>query len=775
MWMPRVYGCALVAAIYLAAFLPTAPASAAEAPQPTCSEGPVVADGTVYGTPCDDRIVAPAGVAAVEGGGGDDTIVAAPIAAAVDCSAGCFLDIGSQTFEGGPGNDLVFGERGNDHLFGGEGDDHLFGGIGDDLLRGGPGDDRLAGGFGFDAIDGEADDDYVRGDATIDEIVDRGGGTDTLSYSTAVTPGFFNGHTFDPTASQGLPPLGGARGVYIDLTGTEGDNGVAPMGGGVDEVEGGDFEVVIGSAFSDYIVGSGDNEIFYGGGGGDVILAASGDDSLRGGADGDHLDGGEGSDAIDGGPGSDRCVSASSAGSCERGASENGVVLRDPGTVGAGLMAPEDSRAQAYLVGSDEDDVVTVTYAPGANVTFHLESGSDAPFGSDPSASAGCNPPAGATLECPLTKPLDSVLIAGLDGDDVLKAGGFPGSVSLVIAGGEGSDSLTGGEQSEDVLADGPDDDGPGNDTLSALGGDDALLNNGGQDDAFGDAGNDLFLSNSICDDDLIDGGSERDNGSWTKFDSAVSVWLGSGGAGEPGSGGAPECASGSPGSLVAIEDLEGTVFGDVFRGDGGENQLLGWAGADTYSSGAGADRILANSGDSDPTVACGEGKDTALIDRPPHVDGVAADCEVVREADVNNFRVETELEVPVTPETGTAGAPRAEPKPPVVRRQRSCLASTRRGPLRCTVRPRHLRLGALGRLDRIGWKRWGSRLAIGFGRLTIAPGRRIARSRAPARIRVGSPRSCDSSRWYTRITVGYGRDYRKAIVRGAISKTPCG
>jgi hypothetical protein len=75
--------------------IPAAHASTAGNPVPGCAEGPRRAAGTIYGTPCDDRIVAPPGVAAVDGGGGDDTIVPAPIAGAVDCSAGCFLDIGS--------------------------------------------------------------------------------------------------------------------------------------------------------------------------------------------------------------------------------------------------------------------------------------------------------------------------------------------------------------------------------------------------------------------------------------------------------------------------------------------------------------------------------------------------------------------------------------------------------------------------------------------------------------------------------------------------------
>src|SRR5262249_29674529 len=159
-------------------------------------------------------------------------------------------------------------------LFGGEGDDQLFGGIGDDLLRGGPGNDRLSGGFGLDSIDGEAGDDYVRGDSTVDSIVDRGGGVDTLSYSTGITPGFF-AHPFDP-------PPGDERGVYLNLSEDpregNGDNGVATLGGGIDEVEGGDFEVVIGTAFSDYIVGTGGAETIYGGGGGDVILGGGGND-----------------------------------------------------------------------------------------------------------------------------------------------------------------------------------------------------------------------------------------------------------------------------------------------------------------------------------------------------------------------------------------------------------------------------------------------------------------------------------------------------------------
>jgi Ca2+-binding RTX toxin-like protein len=774
---------AIGAVLALAALFPGG-SVAEQSAAPGCPEALTLVGSTIKGTACDDLIVAPARVAVVQGGGGDDTIVPAPILAATSCPSGCHLDIGSQTFEGGPGDDVVYGERGNDRLFGGAGDDQLFGGIGDDLLEGGLGNDRLVGGFGFDSIDGQGDDDYVRGDATIDTLVDRGGGTDTLSYSTGITPGFFDNHAPDFSAVPGLPPAGGERGVYVDLTGTTGDNGVAPFGGGIDTVEVGGFEVVIGTAFSDYIVGGGAGETIYGGGGGDVIRGAGGNDTLYGGADGDDLDGGTDANSLDGGAGSDHCASPSGGTSCESGVNTGGVVLRDQSKISAGLLAPADPRySQVYLTGSSLTDKVTVTYTAGppVSVSFNLGSGSAA-FDASASAAGGCSPPAGTQLTCPLSKPLDSIMLAGLGGGDTLNASGLPDSVSVVLAGGEGNDSLTGGELSEDVLADGPDDGGPGNDILSAFGGDDALLNNEGFDQLLGGTGNDLFLSDSICDGDVLDGGAERDNASWTKFnESGVAANLSSGTAGAPGPGGSPTCPSGSLGSILSIEDLEGTTLGDFFTGNSEENQLLGWAGADTYSSGAGKDRILANSADVDPLIDCGADADVALIDRPPVVETAAPNCENVQEAAPNNFRVETELEVPVVripeslaPETPVTKPPGGRPPANKPRQLRSCLASSRSGPLRCAMRPRNLGLGALGRLDGIRWTHWGSRRTTGFGRLTILRGRRAPQSRIPARIKVGRPELCNSRRWYTRFTVNYGRGYGKTFLLQANSATPC-
>jgi Ca2+-binding RTX toxin-like protein len=604
---------AVVAILFAALALPAGTGAATES-GPTCAEGPTTVAGTIYGTPCSEVIVAPAGVEAVQGGGGDDTIVPAALATSTPCPDGCHLGVGSQTFEGGEGDDVVYGERGNDVLQGGPGNDQLFGGIGDDLLQGGPGNDRLAGGFGADSIDGEEGDDYVRGDSTIDRIFDSGGGTDTLSYSTGITPAFGGTVPF-----AGFPAPGGERGLRLQLAagGENAENGVAPNAGGVDEVEVGVFEVVVGTAFSDYIVGTGAAETIYGGGGADAIDGGGGGDTLVGGADGDSVD-----------PG--------------------GFDPRDQSKVSVGFMTPPGATpyAQLYLVGSNGNDAVAATYS-ATGVAFHLASGT---FDQSAADAGGCTV-GPVDADCPLFAPLDSLMVAGMAGADTLLAGGFPASVGLVEIGGEGGDSLSGGD-TEDILADGPDSAG---DVLDALGGDDAVTHNGGSDQLLGGNGNDLFLSNSVCDGERIGGGEGRDNASWARIKEGVQANLASGAAGRPGAGEAPECGAEPLDSLAEVEDLEGSGSPDVFYGDAGPNQLLGHPGADAYFAGAGEDSILANSGDADLVIDCGPDNDSATIDRPQYGDPPPVECESVFEADPNNFRTRTLLPPP----------PLAEPPPP--------------------------------------------------------------------------------------------------------------
>jgi len=613
-------------------------ASAAPTPAaPSCAEGPARVGDTIEGTPCADTIVAPAGVASVNGGGGNDTIVPGPIAAVSSCPEGCRLGVGSQTFEGGPGDDVVFGERGNDKLFGGGGDDKLFGGPGDDLLQGGPGNDLLIGGFGADTIDGEEGNDYARGDATVDHLRDSGPASDvdTLSYSTGVSPGFTKAVT-----NPGFPASAGeGRGVYLDLPKGLGDNGVAPNGGGVDEVAGADFERIVGSPFSDYIKGSKAGQAIYGGGGADVLIAGGSGTALNGGAEGDD------------------CVGGASDSACESTASNGPVAPRAANEVGVGSMTEgEGAYSELYLLGSDGGDELTVDSpggGPGEAVTVHLSGGSS--FEAPPVAS-GCALQDAVTAVCTLAGRLDSLLVAGLGGADDLRAEGLPATTSLMALGGEGDDELTAGNESDDILVD-----GPGNDTLHGGRGDDALVGNAGHDTLFGEGGNDLFLSNSICEGDAIEGGEGRDNASWAKFTEGVEANLASGQAGRPGATATPSCESGSLDALHGVEDLEGSNSPDVFYGDAGPNQLLGHEGADFYFAGAGEDLILANASDADAAIDCGADADIAIVDFAQFGDPPPVECETIVEAARDNFNLpppEVPPPVETTPEPQQARPP---------------------------------------------------------------------------------------------------------------------
>ena len=671
----------LAGSLLLLLCLPTVGwAATASVPAPSCAAGPARSGGEIVGTPCANRIVVPPSVDYVDAGAGDDTIVALPVTAATPACEGVCLGVRSPVYEGGPGNDLVFGERGNDTIRGNDGNDRLYGGIGDDLLQGGEGDDLLAGGFGADSLDGQNGSDYVRGDGTIDHIYDTGAsGTDTLSYATAVTPGF--SPSVDTGAANFHANENNERGVYLDLSASHpkfnGANGAAADGGGSDEVEVGAFEMVVGSPFSDYIVGGTGNEAIYGGGGADAIEGGAGEDHLFGGAGGDNLDGGAGIDTADGGPGSNRCQSISSQVDCPENATK-AVVARSASEVSLGLMAPAPALPEIYLVGSTNPEDMTASYASGV-LSLTLAGAS---FDSE-SNESGCSV-SGSTATCTVGN-LDSIEVAGLGGADTLIASGLSQQTGTILVGGEGGDELNGGDGSEDLLVDGR---GAVKDVLKAGGRDDALIHNGGADELFGGEGNDLFLSTSACDGETIDGEEGVDNASWARLeDDAVKneqrgVDARLGAPGKVGRFGNPGCSGGTPDNLFGIEDLEGSNGADALVGDTGPNQLLGHGGADEYFGGFGADILLANSEDSDPVIDCGPDVDSAVIDIPTegYADATPIECESVREGKPEDFRTVTELPPPPLVPPVTRVAP--DTRPPVTRitkRPAKLLTTTRR------------------------------------------------------------------------------------------------
>jgi Ca2+-binding RTX toxin-like protein len=645
-----------MAALLLTLALPATGWAAESSPAatPGCAAGPTTVGDTTYGTPCDDVIVAPARVEVVKGGGGNDTILGSVTTAASGSpETGLHLEVGSQTFEGGAGNDIVYGDRGNDTLRGNGGNDRLYGGIGDDVLEGGEGDDLLSGGFGADKIDGQAGNDYVRGDPTIDHIFDTGGGFDTLSFSTGVTPGFTADE--NPTGAVNFPDKNGERGIWLKL-GQGGNNaidGEPSLGGGNDEVQPGVFERIIGTPFSDYIAGSSAAEEIWGGGGADVIKGGGGADSLHGGADGDYLEGSSEA-ALNGEAGSDNCVGTPSVASCEGTAAA--VEPREIDKVSVGETTEGLGRTQLYLVGSTGADTVTATYG-GSSVGFSLAGASFDTSGQD---AGGCTV-AATTASCPVSGLLDSIVLAGMGGNDTIVASGFPDGVGVIGLGGPGADHLVGGA-GEDVLVDGADASG---DVLEAGHGDDALTHNGGPDFLDGSEGSDLFLSVSICDGETISGGAaranDRDNASWARLPGiGVDARIDQGRVGKIVAGDEPQCPGGSFDALSGIEDLEGSNQSDVLYGDEGANQLLGHKGEDTYYARGGNDNILANSGSRDRVIDCGPGLDQAIIDFASIGDPTPIECESVREGAAEEFK-----ELPLLSEPPPPPLPPPPPPPP--------------------------------------------------------------------------------------------------------------
>jgi Ca2+-binding RTX toxin-like protein len=649
----------------------------------------VSSDGdTVYGSACNDRIVvtspeveeviagegadvifANPNVEIVEAGAGDDVIygdlpepevaqalagsspraLGRPVLATVSlvekkCEAGksCYGGDGSQELIGSSGNDKIFGQRGNDALYGNSGNDELFGGVGDEgtgaggLISGGSGNDLLSGGLGADSLNGNQESDLIRADGTIDTMEDTGpSGTDTLSFATAVTPGFHGavGPSGFPSDSDGEE-----RGVNVHLDGTqcEGEfeacDNDARYGGGLDNVNVGGFENVIGSPFADVIVGSNGPNQIDGGGGADAIYAKGGNDTVYGGPDGDYIVGEAETDTIDGQGGADNCVAETTT-DCS-GTAES-VSQRNRTSISAGFMVtslPATLNWSAlFLSGSTGADRVKAVYSLEGGtgyVTFTRE-GESASFDvTGDAASVNCSYEA-AKVKCTLPKPLDAITVAGMAGNDVFTLEGFPETTTPVLLGGEGNDTLTAANGTEDMLVDG---NGNGSDTLIAGNYDDALINNEGADTLQGGNGNDLLLSASNCDGDILQGaasgeadGEAVNSSSWAKLPEAswnvaadLEVTKGVPANGKAGNSWAgerkPACSAGSVSTLLNIDDLEGSSGADQLYGDTKDNNLLARLGKDEIYGRAGADRIEAKDEIAE-VGGGGEGSDSCVLD----------------------------------------------------------------------------------------------------------------------------------------------------------------
>jgi Ca2+-binding RTX toxin-like protein len=525
----------------LAGLLALAAAPCAHAAAATCGgkQATIVSNAPkIIGTKAPDVIVAGSGDNVIYGMGGNDTICAGE---------------GNDTIYGGRGNDSLYGEGGNDSLYGERGSDELEGGAGEDLLLGATGNDELNGGPGnHDRLDGGPGDDTLNGGEGDFDVLTGGPGNDSIDGG----PGAHDIASYAGT--------GGA--VTINL-----ESGVV-SGAENEQLNG--IEDAIGGAGNDTLVG-----------------AAATANRLDGGPGDDHLVAAGPGDEAFGGPGGDNCEGAFGAEtSC-------GPMQGAAGTA-VELYSSIDESTSLVITGNEHVDAASVSYSNGV-YTITAEPGGNEVMLGDPSSDACVHTISAGSVTC--QGPV-STIVASLGGgnDTFTVEESVPASVSAIIDGGKGSDTLRGGP-GDDVLYAGEDHEP---DSLEGGPGDDVLYGvnifhprkDSGAATMRGGPGDDLLIGGQPCDGDLFDGGpGENDSASFARVrNSGVFVQATIGGTVLD-----PNVAGCDAGHIEdSVEKIEGSPGPDVLTGDEGPNTLLGRGGNDHLDGMGGFDNCVGGGGE---------------------------------------------------------------------------------------------------------------------------------------------------------------------------------
>ncbi len=455
-----------------------------------------------------------------------------------------------ETIDAGDGADWLFGHGGDDTLLGGTGDDYIEGGAGADLIDGGP-QDGLAFGADFAA--------YAHSDAAVS--IDLGAGTASGGHATGDM--LFN------------------------------------------------IEGVIGSDFADTLIGrNAADDRFMGRGGDDFINGLTGFDLV------DYVESPNGVTVdLSMGTASDGWGSTDTLMSIERvhGSEFNDVLIGSDTTLVAEFF--RGRTGDDFIDGKGGFDLADYSITQGP-VDVNLATGIalDGSGGTD--TLINVERIRGSAFDDTLTGNAASNVIQGLSGDDVIDggAGTFDAADYSVDAGFGGTGGVTAnlvtgmatdgfgdtdtlvnienviGTNAVDLLMG----DGSAN-FLNGLRGNDALIGGAGNDSFQGGGGN-----------DLIDGGEGVDTMIYS-----VDVSLGGpGGVSVNLSAGTAIDGFGNVDTLISVENVFGSLFGDLLIGDGNANLLLGQAGNDVLDGGAGNDQLLGGLGDDLFVFQDGSGND---------------------------------------------------------------------------------------------------------------------------------------------------------------------
>ena len=209
---------------------------------------------------------------------------------------------GSDTIDGGKGDDIIYADDGGDTVHGGSGNDTIYGGDGIDSLNGDSGNDTIHAGSSETVHGGGGKDKIIGGNYLFGE-----GGDDTLTdndpFAHAKLVGGPGNDRLIGDGSTEAYYANETAGVTIDLRITKAQNTGAA---GRDTLKG--ISEVSGSNYNDVLTGNNAANTLYGGYGKDTLNGSGGNDTLAGYAGDDTLWGGKGVDRLIGSSDKDRFV-----------------------------------------------------------------------------------------------------------------------------------------------------------------------------------------------------------------------------------------------------------------------------------------------------------------------------------------------------------------------------------------------------------------------------------------------------------------------------------
>lgn len=518
----------------------------------------------LIGNSGDDALNGRDGNDQLTGGAGNDTLVGGKgfdSANYFDAAGAVLVNLksGSATDGGGGFDSLadierIYGSAFGDTLIGNAAGNELWGNDGADSLSGGGGGDRLEGGAGHDMLDGGAGADTLRGwtgndvyvvDDASDVIVEEVGHGADLVKASISFTLAANVENLLLTGTAAL--VGTGNSLANTLTGNSGKNRLSGLGGN---------DLLDGGTGSDTLIGGLGNDSYVVDVAGDVVIEAAnaGTDTVRSliayvlSTNLENLTL-TGSAAIAGtGNALANVLIGNGAGN-----RLNGLAGDDMLDGGAGADTMVGGRGNDLYIVSSTGDVVTET------------------------ANAG-NDTVQSAIAYELGANVENLILSG-----IADIGGTGNALANMISGNDASNTLSGGG---------------GGDMLSGQGGNDTLNGDSGSDTLYGDAGNDVLFGGSGS--DKLDGGTGYDGVSYFYAQAGISLDLVTQSASD---------GLGGTDTLIGIEVVYGSAFGDTLIGDAADNEFWGNGGADALDGGGGQDALIG--GEGNDTLDGGAGADT--------------------------------------------------------------------------------------------------------------------------------------------------------------------